>query len=465
MTQTQHTAVIFGAGKMAGGLLGQLLAQSNFKTVFVARRPEIVEAINRRQGYSLFVAHDTMHRLAIRNCAALPLQDHDGVTRAVADADVVFTAVGIDNLSAITPAIANGLRRRSQMRDPQPLNVIACENLPGAGAYLQHQVVTAAPVEQALHVENTGGFSAALTRRIMTGGEVHNGELTFTVNPDYDLVIDRHGLKGALPSLQGAEFTDEFAAMVMRKLFLLNCGQAVAAYLGHRAGCRFVHEAATHPDIAPVVRGAVAEAQAALKAEYPCQADAIDRDAQAALAHIADPHLADAISRVARGPRRKLSPRERLVGPARLAGQHNLPCGNLRHGIAAALTYDAPDDPQAVAMQQAIAAEGVEKVLTEDCGLLPHEDLARAVKGEWARLLGDKARARHHNAARMPGIETSLDTIMQNVIGDLAGRYDLNLIQDVVARVAEEFRDARVWNYVPILLKRRTAEHLSEVER
>lgn len=128
---------------------------------------------------------------------------------------------------------------------------------------------SAAPIEQALSVERTGGFSAALTRRIMTGGEVHNGELTFTANPDYDLIVDGQGLKGDFPTVCRAELTDEFTAMVMRKLFLLNCGQAVAAYLGHRFGCRTVHEAATHPRIAPVVRGAVAEAQAALKAEYP----------------------------------------------------------------------------------------------------------------------------------------------------------------------------------------------------
>lgn len=458
---TEHTAVIFGAGKMAGGLLGQLLAQSHFRTLFVARRPEIVEAINRRQGYSLFIAGEAMHRLAIRNCAALPIQDRDGVAQAVANADLVFTAVGIDNLTAITPIIADGLWRRSRSRNAHPLNVIACENLPGAGAYLQHQVVSAAPIEQALSVERTGGFSAALTRRIMTGGEVHNGELTFTANPDYDLIVDGQGLKGDFPTVCGAELTDEFTAMVMRKLFLLNCGQAVAAYLGHRFGCRTVHEAATHPRIAPVVHGAVAEAQAALKAEYPPQAEAIDRDAQEALTRITDPHLADAISRVARGPRRKLSPRERLVGPARLASQHGLPYENLCAGIAAALTYDDPGDPQAMAMQQAIAAEGVEKVLTEDCGLLPHEDLARAVKSEWARLAHGQSRRPSRSAL---AVETSLDVIVQNVTRDLAERYDPNLIRDVVARVAEEFRDARVWNYVPILLKRRATERL-EFER
>lgn len=111
-------------------------------------------------------------------------------------------------------------------------------------------------------------------------------------------------------------------------------------------------------------------------------------------------------------------------------------------------------------MQQAITAEGVEKVLTEDCGLLPHEDLARAVKSAWARLVNDKAQGRHREFAM--GVETSLDVIAQNVMRDLSGQYDPRLVKAVVTRVADEFRDARVWNYVPILLKRRAAEHLND---
>jgi hypothetical protein len=50
----------------------------------------------------------------------------------------------------------------------------------------------------------------------------------------------------------------------------------------------------------------VAEAQAALKAELPHQADDIDRDAAAALERIANARLADAIARVVLGlPARK----------------------------------------------------------------------------------------------------------------------------------------------------------------
>ena len=86
-------AVVFGAGKMACGLLGQLLTHSGYETLFVGRRPEIIEAINRRQGYRLTIAGEKVRRLAIRNCAACSIRDICRVADAVAGADAVFTAV------------------------------------------------------------------------------------------------------------------------------------------------------------------------------------------------------------------------------------------------------------------------------------------------------------------------------------------------------------------------------------
>jgi mannitol-1-phosphate 5-dehydrogenase len=443
------TAVVFGAGKMACGLLGQLLAQSGFEIVFVARRPEVIDAINQRQGYTLTLTRESTDHLAIRKCRALSIHDEPAVAGAVANADVVFTAVGIDNLTAITPAIARGLWQRSLLRGRSRLNVIACENLPGAGAYLRHQVVSAAPLPHETAVERIGGFSAGLTRRIMTGGAISDGELTFTANVEYDLLIDVVGLKGAFPEVCGARFTDEFPAMVMRKLFLLNCAQAAAAYLGFREGCQYVHEAAAHRQVAPVVRAALAEAKAALKADSPHQAEAIEREAAEALDRIANAKLADTISRVARGPRRKLSPRERLVGPARLAQHHHLPNSNLCRVIAATLTYNDPGDGQALAMQEAIMNEGLEKVLTEDCGLLPHEELARTVKQQWLRLVANPAGDQSQVVWMVGQTKASLDDILHGLAQDLNRRYDSTLVKDVLARVAEGFQSARVWSYLP----------------
>jgi mannitol-1-phosphate/altronate dehydrogenase len=257
----------------------------------------------------------------------------------------------------------------------------------------------------------------------------------------------------------------EFPAMVMYKLSVLNCAYAVAAYLGYREGCRYVHEAVAHPHVVPVLHGAVAEAKAALKAESPRQAEGIDRDAADALERIANARRAETVSRVVWGPHRKLSPCERLVGPARLASRHNLPHESLCTAIAAALTYNDPEDPQAVALQQAIAAEGVEKVLTEACGLSPHEALARTVKQQWLNLVDGGARGQVPTVGPFSQAGSLLEEIMHAVALELSQRYDSKRVRDVLAQVAQEFRETRVWSYVPILMKKQASDQLREMVR
>jgi len=376
-------AVVFGTGKMACGLLGPLLTESGYETVFVGRRKDVVEAMNRHGSYRLAVTGPVARRVTVQRCKALEVAQRQAVADAVARADIVMTGVGIDNLASLAPLIAQGLWQRSQALGARPLNVLACENLPGAGGYLRHLIVSSAPLEQGMAVESVGGFSAALTRRIMTGGGLRDGELWFAVSGPPELVVDIKGMKGAFPRISGIGFTEDFSALVMRKLYTLNLAQAVAAYLGYRSGCRYVHEAAVHPAVAPVVQGALREATAALQAEFPRQVREIARHGAVALLDIANPGLGDTIRRVARDPRRKLSPLERLVGPARLAFRHGLPHSHLSFGIAAALAYDEAGDPEALALQETLTTEGVDRVLTVDCGLLPHEPLARAVKEQW----------------------------------------------------------------------------------
>lgn len=454
---TAPLAVFFGAGKVACGLLGYLCFQSGYRNLFVARRPEVIGAIERHRGYTVNLLGAESSRIEVRNSRALSIHDDAAVIEAVAAADVVFTSVGIDNLHAVAPHIAAGLWRRARRGERRDLNVVACENLPGAGAYLRHQIVGAAASEASILVDHVGGFSAALTHQIMTGGEVRDGSIGFNVQGRSPLVVDKAGLKPPLPTLQGALFSDAFPSVVMRKLFTLNCAHAVAAYLGYREGCRFVHEAAVHPRVVPILTGALAEAEAALQAEFPAAAAEIAAEVTEALVQIRDPRLADPIARVARGPRRKLAPRERLVGPARLATRHGLAHENLCRAIAATLAYDAGQDAEAVSMQRAIADHGVTQVITEDCGLLPHEPLAQEIKHQWHQLNAQTNGVAVFNAVPTP----SLERIRGNVARDLSRRFNPELVQAAVERAAGRFEEARVWSYVEILMKRAALHELA----
>ena len=59
-------AVIFGAGKMACGLLGEVLFRSGFKTIFVGRRKDAINAINKKGGYTLYIVGSEIKRFFSR---------------------------------------------------------------------------------------------------------------------------------------------------------------------------------------------------------------------------------------------------------------------------------------------------------------------------------------------------------------------------------------------------------------
>lgn len=448
-------AVVFGAGNMACGLLGELLYESGYHTTFIARRREIVDSLNTHEGYLVGIAGETDHWIRVRKCQAVSSQDTEASIEAVATADIVFTAVGIDNLPVIAPLVAEGLWRRAERRGG-PLNVIASENLPGTGAYLRHKILDGSSADKAMLLDKTVGFSAALTHRIMTGGESMDGILHFTVDVPGDLIIDSRGLVEPLPIIYHAVVSDNFDAMFLGKLSTINLAQAVAAYIGHRYGCKYVHEAASHPMVAPTVRSALAESVAAFKAEFPELGRDVEHDAEEALLRIADPGLNDTIARIAKGPQRKLAAQERLLGPTRLAERHNLPYENLAKTIAAALAYHDEHDIQSRTMQYVIGTDGVDKILTEVCGMLPHERLAQNVKRQWANLTGKGTGA----------FEIEHDDLLAEVISavgdELIEKYDPELVRNVMDRVVEDFHGARISSFLATLVKKRACEYLKE---
>jgi mannitol-1-phosphate 5-dehydrogenase len=100
-----------------------------------------------------------------------------------------------------------------------------------------------------------------------------------------------------------------------------------------------------------------------------------------------NPTLPDPVTRVGRDPKRKLAPADRLVKPAMLAVEAGVTPTNLATGIAAALLYDDPTDPQAMELGQALRNFGLDTVLNEVCQLPPHSVLAGLVRGKVSKAV------------------------------------------------------------------------------
>jgi mannitol-1-phosphate 5-dehydrogenase len=85
--------------------------------------------------------------------------------------------------------------------------------------------------------------------------------------------------------------------------------------------------------------------------------------------------LGDTIFRLGRDPLRKLAPKDRLVGAARLAEKAGVKPDALAWGIAAGYCFDAADDPMAAEMQERIRKQGFAPVLADVSGIQLEEPL------------------------------------------------------------------------------------------
>ncbi|HUU69649.1 MAG TPA: mannitol-1-phosphate 5-dehydrogenase [Planctomycetota bacterium] len=374
-------AVHFGAGNIGRGFLGQLYSQSGWETVFVEVDPRVLEALNTRRYYRIEILGDENYFVDVTNVRGVDGRTIDVVADEIASADILGTSVGGAVLKHIAPAIAAGLAKRAVRKAP-PVSILICENLLEAGCILKELILQHADAACRRYVETSVGFAETVVSRMVpvvpddkrAADPLYIGVEAYAILP-----ADKRGFPFGLPDIQGLEFHDNLEAYEERKLFTHNCGHCLCAYFGAEKGHEFVWQAVTDPQIRPKVLAALDETSRALIRKHNFTQEQQQEHVDDLLRRFANRALGDTVARVGRDPIRKLGPRDRLIGAARLVMETGDEPGNVIAGIRSALRYRNADDPAAVQLQQMIASHGLEYVLQQVCGLKPGEKLYRMI--------------------------------------------------------------------------------------
>lgn len=391
--QGRPSAVIFGAGSVGRGFLGQLFAESEYEVVFVDIDAALVEALARCGSYTLrLAAIEKTEELTIGPVRAVQGTNASQVADEVAQADLVATAAGARALPTIGQAIAAGIARRWEAGQTAPLNIIICENLRDASHRLRTFVEGALLEAVKPYMRQRVGFVPAVVARMspVPTPEQHAADPTsITAEPYEVLPVDREAFVGRIPDIFGMEPVSPFTAYVERKLYIHNAGHAMLGYLGYQRGYAYGYAALTDPWIRPLLDQALQEASSALIAEHGFDGGVMAEHVQDVLTRLGNRSLADPVSRLARDPLRKLAPEDRLVGAARLAEKHGIQPEGLSWGIAAALAYDNLEDNHASELQCKLAEEGLDVVLRHVCRICPEDRLGDLVRSRYGRLKRD----------------------------------------------------------------------------
>jgi len=391
-------AVQFGAGNIGRGFLGQLYFESGYRTTFVDVVPDVVEGLRKREWYPLRIVGDDPRELNISNVTAISSLDVEAVADALVAADIAATAVGVNVLPRIAPALAAGIARRfegdtDKRRDSSEiggsLNIIVCENLIDAGPFLREHV--RAHLDARFHAvldERVGFVEASIGRMvpIMAPEQRAEDPLLVCVEAYCELPVDTNGFRGPIPTLAHMAPRPNFKAYVERKLFVHNAGHATTAYLGYLRGHEYIWQAISDPAIRAEADTAMAETCAGLSARHGLAIEDLQAHWADLVVRFQNKALGDQVVRVAADPIRKLGPKDRLIGSARMCLEQSIEPVHMAFAAAAAMLYDPPHDTAAQRLQEMRAQGGLDAVLKQVCQLPEESRLAQMIRVGAERL-------------------------------------------------------------------------------
>ncbi|MFI8712468.1 mannitol-1-phosphate 5-dehydrogenase [Brevibacillus brevis] len=377
-------AVHFGAGNIGRGFIGQLLQKAGYEIAFVDVNAALVDELNERKMYRVQLATTGKPESVVEGVRAINGQDVAAVAEAIATADLVTTAVGPNILPHIAGAIAAGITQRLTVH-AKPLNVIACENMIGGSEKLKEHVYEHLTESVQAQAAQWIGFPNAAVDRIVPLQQ-HADKLLVMVEQFFEWVVDSSQMVGEVPAIEGVTYVEALAPYIERKLFTVNTGHAVIAYLGYQLGMKTIDEAMRDDRIVQATRGALQETGALLAAKYGFDPQVHRQYVEKILGRYTNPLLSDDIVRVARSPIRKLSQHDRLVGPALQCMEKGMNASYLGLAIAAALAFDYPEDAESARIQASLKEFGWENTLHNCTGIPAGHPLEEIVREQARRL-------------------------------------------------------------------------------
>ena len=378
-------AIMYGGGNIGRGFIGALLSQSGYEVTFIDVAEPVVKALQENHTYPVrYVSSEGHKDVWIENVTAVNGNDTEAATDAIANCDIMATAVGARILKFIVPNIIAGLRKRWAM-NKGPLNIIICENLMDANKVLEGMLKEQLTAEECVRFDETVGLVEASIGRMVPvqTEEMKDGEpLRVCVEAYGFLPVDKAAFKGEVPEITNMVPYDPFDFYIKRKLYVHNMGHATCAYLGDLLGLDYIYQAIDLPEVRILVHNAMLESALALSKKYGASLYDLQLHITDLLQRFTNAALKDTCQRVGGDPARKLSPADRLIGSSLTALQMGITPAYITVGAAAGLKRYI-DETEGLEQNK----ESAIKVLAEVSQLSCEDTLAKLILDYYEMLL------------------------------------------------------------------------------
>lgn len=205
-----------------------------------------------------------------------------------------------------------------------------------------------------------------------------NAGLNVTIESFFEWVVEETPWEPdfAHPAIQGVKWVRDLTPFIERKLYTVNTGHATAAYFGYQAKIATIHESLADAAINKQVHAALGETAALIVAKHGISEAEQKAYVDKIVKRISNAYLKDGVERVGRAPLRKLSRKERFVGPAAEIAERGGSVEALLGSIEAAFRFqNVEGDEESVELAKVVAENEPKAIVEKVCGLMETDKL------------------------------------------------------------------------------------------
>lgn len=375
--------IIIGAGRIGRGFVASLLKRNDVALTFFDVVPSVVDMLNERKSYTVHVLGNSEKDIVIDDYRAHLLSDKKTLSKELMSSDFVFTSVGGKNLVSVGAELSEAYHTLYQ-EGMKPKNIfITCENWLTPAEELKQAIKAGLSDNEQRQFDAENDVSQAVIRASGTAAPADfdlKNPMDTWVQDYWEIPVDQAKISvNPLPNWQYFKFDPHFGKMLYQKIYTNNTSVALIAYLGSLKGYSLLSDAANDPKIVEILDQGYDEINRALISQLAVSEESQLEFSQIAKEKYQSRTIVDNVDRIARDPIRKLSPTDRLIGPAKMALDSGFEPKALAKAIAAALYYDNADDELSIKLQEMRKEKGDTQTLEELSGLKKGDALMNLV--------------------------------------------------------------------------------------
>ncbi|PSN69317.1 mannitol-1-phosphate 5-dehydrogenase [Corynespora cassiicola Philippines] len=363
----EKKAVHFGGGNIGRGFVAQFLHESGYEVVFVDVMDDLIKELQNTPTYTVTeIGDDGERKFTIDHFRALNSKySMEEVISEIASADVVTCAVGPNILKFVAEPVAKAIDARTL---DYPLAVIACENAINATTtwkgFIEPKLST--ENQKPENLSKRARFANSAIDRIVP--QQDKDGMNVLIEKFFEWCVEQKPFEngGKKPEIKGVHYVDDLEPYIERKLFTVNTSHATAAYYGYNRKIPYIHEVLADKELNNVVRSAVKETANLIVTKHGIDAQEQEKYVESILKRISNPTLKDNVERVGRAPLRKLSRKERFIGPAAQLAEKGQPVDALLGGVEQALRFqDVEGDDESKELAKILKELSAEEATTK----------------------------------------------------------------------------------------------------